>query len=124
MRTRALVLATTLTAAALAGAAALPAVAADKGPGAAPGVVGYVTADSRYSGSSVSGPVRKGPQGRFEVRLPGGTWLECGRSCAARPSISGAITAAATAAATAPATCSSGGEPPSLCLADHTTEAN
>jgi hypothetical protein len=82
MRTRALVLATTLTAAALAGAAALPAAAADKGPGAAPGVVGYVTADSRYSGSSVSGPVRKGPQGRFEVRLPGGTWLECGRSCA------------------------------------------
>ena len=78
MRTRALVLATTLTAAALAGAVALPAAAADKGPG----VVGYVTADSRYSGASVSGPVRKGPQGRFEVRLPGGTWLECGRSCA------------------------------------------
>ena len=77
MRTRALVLATTLTAAGLAGAAALPAGAAERSPG----VVGYVTADSRYSGQSVSGPVRKGPQGRLEVRLPGGTWLECGRSC-------------------------------------------
>ena len=76
MRTRALVLATTLTAVVLAGAAALPAAAADRG------AVGYVTADSRYSGASVSGPVRKGPQGRLEVRLPGGTWLECGRSCA------------------------------------------
>ena len=78
---RALVLATTLTAAGLAVVAALPATAADRGPGPGPGVVGYVTADSRYSGASISGPVRRGPQGRLEVRLPGGTWLECGRSC-------------------------------------------
>ena len=79
MRMRALVLATTLTVAGLAGTAVPPVAAADRGAG--PGVVGYVTADSRYSGQSVSGPVRKGQQGRLEVRLPGGTWLECGRSC-------------------------------------------
>ena len=48
---------------------------------AATGGYGYVTAESRYSGASVSGPVRRGPQGRLEVRLPGGTWIECGRSC-------------------------------------------
>jgi hypothetical protein len=42
---------------------------------------GYVTAESRYSGKSISAPVRYGPRGRAEVRLPGGTWIECGRSC-------------------------------------------
>jgi hypothetical protein len=41
----------------------------------------YVTAESRYSGASITAPVRSGPKGRLEVRLPGGTWLECGRSC-------------------------------------------
>jgi hypothetical protein len=41
----------------------------------------YVTAESRYSGASITAPVRVGPRGRLEVRLPGGTWLECGRSC-------------------------------------------
>ena len=41
----------------------------------------YITAESRYSGASVTAPVRAGPKGRLEVRLPGGTWLECGRSC-------------------------------------------
>ena len=80
MRMRALVLATALTAAGLA-SLATPTVAAERRAAAGPGVVGYVTADSRYSGQSVSGPVRRGPQGRLEVRLPGGTWLECGRSC-------------------------------------------
>jgi hypothetical protein len=79
MRMRALVWAAAL-AAGLAGMAA-PTLAAERRATAAPGVVGYVTADSRYSGQSVSGPVRRGPQGRLEVRLPGGTWLECGRSC-------------------------------------------
>jgi hypothetical protein len=79
MRMRALVLAATLTCAGLSGMMAPPAEAADRAAG--PGVVGYVTADSRYGGKSVSGPVRRGPQGRLEVRLPGGTWLECGRSC-------------------------------------------
>lgn len=40
-----------------------------------------VTAESRYGTKTVSGPVRMGPKGRREVRLPGGTWIECGRSC-------------------------------------------
>ena len=78
MRTRAFVLATTLTAAGLAGLTA-PVAAVDRS--LPPGIVGYVTAESRYGGQTVGGPVRKGPQGRLEVRLPGGTWLECGRSC-------------------------------------------
>jgi hypothetical protein len=40
----------------------------------------YVTAESRWGNGRVSGLVR---QGRFglEVRLPGGTWVECVRSC-------------------------------------------
>jgi hypothetical protein len=72
----------TLVLAALATAIITPTVAApEQRKGLPPGVVGYVTADSRYGGQSVSGPVRRGPQGRLEVRLPGGTWLECGRSC-------------------------------------------
>jgi len=76
---RAFVLGATLIAASLAGPAMGPVAAADRG--APPGMVGYVTADSRYSGQSVSGPVRRGHHGRLEVRLPGGTWLECGLSC-------------------------------------------
>lgn len=42
---------------------------------------GYVVAESRYSGKTISAPVRYGPHGRPEVRLPGGNWIECGRSC-------------------------------------------
>ena len=41
---------------------------------------GYVVAQSRHGNGSVSGPVRMtrlGPQ----VRLPGGTWEYCRRSC-------------------------------------------
>src|SRR3954466_10741867 len=41
----------------------------------------YVTAESRYGGATITAPARSGPQGRLEVRLPGGTWLECGLSC-------------------------------------------
>ena len=79
MRMRALVLVIAL---AVAGLATLPAAAAERGRRPDAGrYLGYVTADSRYSGASISGPVRRGPQGRLEVRLPGGTWLECGRSC-------------------------------------------
>jgi len=74
---RAFVLGAALTAAGLAMPTVGP-VAADRNP---PGIVGFVTADSRYSGQSVRGPVRRGPQGQLEVRLPGGTWLECGLSC-------------------------------------------
>jgi len=42
---------------------------------------GYVTAESRYSSATISGPVRISAQGRREVQLPGGTWIECRRSC-------------------------------------------
>ena len=41
----------------------------------------YVTAESRYGGASITAPVRAGPRNRLEVRLPGGTWLECERIC-------------------------------------------
>jgi hypothetical protein len=41
----------------------------------------YITAESRYGTATVTAPVRNGPAGRLEVRLPGGTWLECGLSC-------------------------------------------
>ena len=40
-----------------------------------------VTAESRYGHGRVSGPVRESGRGRLEVRMPGGTWIECGRSC-------------------------------------------
>jgi hypothetical protein len=42
---------------------------------------GYVTAESRYSMDTITAPVRLTAQGRREVRLPGGTWIECRRSC-------------------------------------------
>lgn len=45
------------------------------------GIVGYVHAESRYGTGQVSGPVRRNAYGRLEVRMPGGTWIECGRSC-------------------------------------------
>jgi hypothetical protein len=41
----------------------------------------YVTAESRYSGASITAPVRVGARNRLEVRLPGGTWVHCERSC-------------------------------------------
>jgi hypothetical protein len=41
---------------------------------------GYVTAESRFGHGSVSGAVRASRNGN-EVRLPGGTWIPCGRSC-------------------------------------------
>jgi hypothetical protein len=45
------------------------------------GILGYVTAESRYGSGTVTGPVRINALGRREVRLPGGTWIECRRSC-------------------------------------------
>ena len=42
---------------------------------------GYVTAESRYSGRTITAPVRAGPNGRAQVRLPGGTWIECQFTC-------------------------------------------
>jgi hypothetical protein len=44
--------------------------------------VGYVTAESRYGPQTITAPVRLSVLGRREVRLPGGTWIECRRSCA------------------------------------------
>lgn len=41
---------------------------------------GYVVAESRFGNGSVTGPVRHARFGR-EVRLPGGTWVACRRSC-------------------------------------------
>lgn len=41
---------------------------------------GYVVAESRHGNGTVTGPVRFARQGR-EVRLPGGTWVGCRRSC-------------------------------------------
>ena len=43
--------------------------------------VGYVTAESRYSSATITAPVRINAQGRREVRLPGGTWIECRKTC-------------------------------------------
>lgn len=71
---------TQLTAAAVA-ALILAAAPANAGKRAyAPSEEGYVTAESRFGNGTVSGPVRIGRFGR-EVRLPGGTWEPCRRSC-------------------------------------------
>lgn len=40
--------------------------------------LGYVTAESRYGNGTVRGAVRQGPYG-LQVRIPGGTWLDCRR---------------------------------------------
>jgi hypothetical protein len=42
---------------------------------------GHVVVESQFGHGTVSGPVRDGRHG-LEVRLPGGTWLDCARSCA------------------------------------------
>ncbi len=48
----------------------------------ADGIAGEVTARSRYGApQTVTGPVRRNGKDRLEVRLPGGTWIECERSC-------------------------------------------
>ena len=43
-------------------------------------VAGGVVAESRYGNGSVPGAVRDGRHG-LEVRLPGGSWVGCRRSC-------------------------------------------
>ncbi len=40
---------------------------------------GYVTAESRWGHGTASGPVRRGKWG-WQVRLPGGTWVDCVRN--------------------------------------------
>lgn len=69
-----------LAMASLALAAADPAAAGGRHRG--PGAHGedVVHAASRHGNGSVSGPVRPSRFGA-EVRLPGGTWVECRRSC-------------------------------------------
>ena len=59
-------------------------VAATAGPrdryGSPSGHPDYVVAESNFGHGTVAGPVRRGAR-NFEVRLPGGTWVDCGRSC-------------------------------------------
>lgn len=59
-------------------ALAAPATAGWRRPGPEPD---YVVAHSRFGNGSVGGPVRTVRTG-YEVRLPGGTWIGCRRSCA------------------------------------------
>jgi hypothetical protein len=42
---------------------------------------GYVTAESQYGHGTITAPVRRG-RVEWEVRMPRGTWIGCGRSCA------------------------------------------
>jgi hypothetical protein len=75
-------------AALFAAAGVMPASGADAGgpsrwePAAPPAdpKSGYVVAESRFGHGTVSGPVRQSSTGR-EVRLPGGTWIACRKSC-------------------------------------------
>lgn len=76
MLTPARALITALTAAV---AATVFVVSADAAPRR--GAYRYVTAESRYGAATITGPVRVGPQGRLQVGLPGGTWIECRQSC-------------------------------------------
>lgn len=40
-----------------------------------------VVAESHYGHGRAIGAVRPGGRGGWQVRLPGGTWVDCGRSC-------------------------------------------
>ena len=62
-------------------ATAIAVPAAHSDPRGGGRIVGYVTATSDFHSGSVTGPVRRGRLG-LQVRLPGGTWLYCERSCA------------------------------------------
>ncbi len=68
-----------------AGFAAMPTAPAGRRPpqrqAAGRGRPGFVTAESRYGPQTITAPVRVSRQGRREVQLPGGTWIECRRSC-------------------------------------------
>ena len=69
--------------AALAGTAlAAHAAGPQRGYGYSHSGAGYVTAESRFGHGTVQGPVRIARAGNREVRLPGGTWISCTRSCA------------------------------------------
>lgn len=43
--------------------------------------VPYVVAESRFGNGTIIGPVRRTRLG-YQVRTPGGSWLDCQRSCA------------------------------------------
>lgn len=82
MRTR---LSLAVVAVAIAVATALAASSAEAGlrrfsAGSNGDRTGYVVADSRFGNGTATGPVRYARFGR-EVRLPGGTWVACRRSC-------------------------------------------
>jgi hypothetical protein len=57
------------------------AVSASASGAIANGPSGEVVVESQFGHGTVSGPVRAARHGR-EVRMPGGTWIDCGRSCA------------------------------------------
>src|SRR5262245_8253671 len=80
MRQRSNPLTAVLAVAVIAGPMAPPADARSKRTPEGPST-GYVTAESRYSSQTITAPVRISAAGRREVRLPGGTWIECRRSC-------------------------------------------
>lgn len=46
-----------------------------RGPGAS-----YVVAESHWGNGTIAAPVRRGPV-TLQVRLPGGNWIDCQRSC-------------------------------------------
>lgn len=66
----------TLLALAVATGAGAAAMAAPRGEGPT-----HVTAQSRYGNGSLTAPVRPYPLG-WQVRLPGGAWIDCARDCA------------------------------------------
>lgn len=41
----------------------------------------YVVAESQWGNGTISGPVRRGARGVWQVRLPRGTWIDCAWSC-------------------------------------------
>ncbi len=41
----------------------------------------YVVAESHWGNGTISGPVRHAGRRGWQVRLPRGTWIDCGRSC-------------------------------------------
>ena len=62
-------------------AAALVATLTAAGSTGAFAADGYVTAESRYGTATISAPVRRGGPTGMEVRLPGGTWIDCHHRC-------------------------------------------
>ena len=42
---------------------------------------GWVRAESDWGNATITAPVRRGRLG-YEVRLPGGNWIDCRRDCA------------------------------------------